>query len=144
MSVQAAAVDGGVVAVPHVNKSIALKSFELSNETVLRINLLHKMLRPPIHTKASTSSDFVMSADTTKHSDITWVQYGCYKLTKQHRSLLCGNGLLDVCLIGASQFLIKKQFPEIGGLNNTLILTKLSLMQPFEYCANLQIVHREN
>ena len=41
----------------------------------------------------------------------------------------------------ASQFLIKKQFPEIGGLNNTLIFKKLGLIQQFKDSANLQIVH---
>ena len=43
--------------------------------------------------------------------------------------------------MGASQFLIQKQFPEIGGLYNTLLLQKISLIKPFKNSANLQIVH---
>ena len=124
---------------PHANKLISLRSFELSNETALRINLLYKMLTP--HAKASTNNESPVSADISKQSDINWVQYGCYKLTRHHRSLLCGNDLLDDYIIGTSQFLIKKQFPEIGGLNNTLIFKKLGLIQQFKDSANLQIVH---
>jgi len=91
--------------------------------------------------KASSKNDLTTSADIIKPSDLTWVKYGCYKLTKQHRSILCGNGLLDDYIMGAAQFLIKKQFPEIGELNNTLISQKLCLIQSFEHCACLQIVH---
>ena len=46
---------GGVVAVPLANKSISLKSF-LSNETVLRIDLLYKMYRP--QAKAASNKKF--------------------------------------------------------------------------------------
>ena len=76
-----------------------------------------------------------------KQSDHTWIHHGSYRLTKHHRSLLCRNGLLDDYHIGASQFLLQKQFPEIGGFYNTLLLQKMSLIKPFEKSANLQIIH---
>ena len=89
----------------------------------------------------TTSSNSTKSDITLKQSDLTWVQHGSYRFTKHHRSLLCGNGLLEGCHMAASQFLIQKQFPEIGGLYNTLLLQKISLIKPFENSANLQIVH---
>ena len=45
-----------------------------------------------------------------------WLQYGCYVLTKQHKTILHGDGLLDDIHIGAAQFMISTQFPTIGGL----------------------------
>ena len=70
----------------------------------------------------------------------TWRHYGCYVLTKQHKSQLYGDQLLDDIHIGAAQALIKKQHPEIGGLQNTLLQNSKNL-QPFQGPNNLQIVH---
>ena len=129
----------GMVATPHSRKLTSAKAFSLSNETVINIDLLYKMSAP--HSTSTNSSDSTKSDITLKQSDLTWIQHGSYRLTKHHRSLLCGNGLLEDCHMGASQFLIQKQFPEIGGLYNTLLLQKISLIKPFENSANLQIVH---
>jgi len=63
--------------------------------------------------KASSKNDSTTSADIIKPSDLTWVQYGYYKLTKQHQSILCGNGLMDDYIMGDAQFLIKKLFQGI-------------------------------
>lgn len=70
----------------------------------------------------------------------TWRHYGCYVLTKQHKNQLYGGQLLDDIHIGAAQTLIKKQYPEIGGLQNTLLQNSKNL-QPFQGPNNLQIVH---
>ena len=70
----------------------------------------------------------------------TWKQYGCYILTKQHKNQLYGGQLLDDIHIGAAQILIKRQFPEVCGLQNTLLQKSINL-QPFQGLNNLQIVH---
>ena len=88
------------------------------------------------HTTTTNSSNSTKSDITLKQSNLTWVQHGSYRFTKHHSSLLCGNGLLEGYHMGASQFLIQKQFPEIEGLYNTLLLQKVSLMKPFENSAN--------
>jgi len=69
------------------------------------------MYRP--QAKGASNKNSTTSTDIVKQSDLTWVQYGCYKLTKQHRSLLCGNGLLDDYFMGAAQYLIKKNFQKL-------------------------------
>ena len=69
-----------------------------------------------------------------------WRRYGCYVLTKQHKNQLYGGHLLDDIHIGAAQMLVKMQFPEIGGLQNTLIQNSKNV-QPFQGPKNLQIVH---
>ena len=69
-----------------------------------------------------------------------WKKYGCYQLTVQHRSQLLGNHLLCDIHIGAAQALIHRQFPAIGGLQNTVLQYSKSL-QPFTNQQNIQIVH---
>ena len=69
-----------------------------------------------------------------------WKKYGCYQLTVQHRSQLLGNHLLCDIHIGAAQALIHRQFPAIGGLQNTVLQYSKSL-QPFAHQQNIQIVH---
>ena len=61
-------------------------------------------------------------------------------LTKQHKSQLYGGHLLNDIHIGATQALIKIQFPEVGGLKNT-VLQNSNYLQPFEGLKNLQVVH---
>ena len=78
--------------------------------------------------------------DLDKCTSGTWKQYGCYVLTKQHKSQLYGGHLLNDIHIGAAQTLIKIQFPEVGGLKNT-VLQNSNYLQPFEGLKNLQVVH---
>ena len=64
-------------------------------------------------------------------------------LTKQHKNQRYSGQLLDDIHIGAAQALIKKQYPEIGGLQNTLLQNSKTL-QPFQGPNNLQIIHMGN
>ena len=57
--------------------------------------------------------------DNTKETKIQvskqntiWMRFGCYSLTKHHKSILCTGGLLDDIHIGAAQFIIHEQFPK--------------------------------
>ena len=59
----------------------------------------------------TTNSKLTKSDITLKQNDLTWIQHGSYRLTKNHKSLLSRNGLLDDYHIGASQYLLQKQFP---------------------------------
>ena len=69
-----------------------------------------------------------------------WKKYGCYRLTNIHKAHLCSDNLLDDIHIGAAQELIKKQFPNIGGLRNTVLQNSESL-KPLQSAENLQIIH---
>ena len=53
-------------------------------------------------------------------------------------SQLYGDQLLDNIHIGAAQTLINKQYPEIGGLQNTLLQNSKNL-QPFQGTNNLHM-----
>ena len=68
---------------------------------------------------AVSESDRDLDKCTT--GTMTWKQYGCYVSTKQHKSQLYGGHLLNDIHIGAVQTLIKIQFPEVGGLKNTVL-----------------------
>ena len=57
-----------------------------------------------------------------------------------HKSHLCNGQLLDDYHIGAAQALLQRQFPNIGGFQNTVIQDTDSL-QRFTKKDNLQIVH---
>ena len=93
------------------------------------------------HTGVSRDDPVSMSdGDKCEVQIGTWRQYGCYILTKQHKNQLYGGQLLDDIHVGASQMLIKMQFPEIGGLQNTLLQNSKNF-QPFQGQKNLQIVH---
>jgi len=69
-----------------------------------------------------------------------WKKDGCYQLTNLYKVHLCSDYLLDDIHIGAAQELIKKQFPHIGGLSNTL-LQNLDSLKPLQNNDNLQIIH---
>ena len=58
---------------------------------------------------------------TGNKSNIIWKKYGCFALTNLHKIHLNigSDHLLDNIHIGAAQELIKKQFPHLGGLQNT-------------------------
>ena len=52
--------------------------------------------------------------------NMMWLQYRCYVLTKQHKTILCGGSLLDDIHIGAAQFMISRavsiyRYISIGG-----------------------------
>ena len=94
----------GVVVVPQTSKLTSTKAFTLSNETILKIEILYKMSTPCSSTITSNSNsqgNSTTSDITLKQTDLTWIQHGSYRLIKHHRSQLCRNGLLDDYHIGA-------------------------------------------
>ena len=74
--------------------------------------------------------------------NMVWLQYGCYVLTKQHKTIQYGGSLLDDIYIGAAQFIISTQFPTIGGLQNTVLLvpSRVKQIKPLT-TSSLQISH---
>ena len=52
---------------------------------------------------------------------ITWKKHGSYSLTTVHKSHLCTDHLPCDVHMGAARKLIKRQFPYIHGLRNTLM-----------------------
>ena len=78
--------------------------------------------------------------DNKTKKDKTWKQYGCYKLTELHKSQLSGGQLLDDIHINAAQTLLKQQFPEIGGLCNTLLQNSNFNNTSITGCPSLQVV----
>ena len=59
--------------------------------------------------------------------------------------MLCNNHWLTDLHMNSVQFLLKKQFPQIGGLQNTAVLQSNRITQPFSTDhGSLQIVHISN
>ena len=73
---------------------------------------------------------------------MVWLQYECYVLTKQHKTILYGGSLPDDIHIGAAQFMISTQFPTIGGLQNKVLLvpSRVKQIKPLT-TSSLQILH---
>ena len=89
---------------------------------------------------ANSSITSTVSSRTSSRTNAVWRKYGCYTLTMLHKSHLCNGQLLDDYHIGAAQALLQRQFPNIGGFQNTVIQDTDSL-QRFTKKDNLQIVH---
>ena len=137
-------------------KLITIKSFSLTSEAAQQIqNLtLHKEVNVQDNcdfsgTKSTvntiTIADDVEAKTTGLESgkqNMVWLQYGCYVLTKQHKTILYGGSLLDDIHIGAAQFMISTQFPTIGGLQNTVLLvpSRVKQIKPLT-TSSLQILH---
>ena len=68
----------------------------------------------------------------------TWKKYDCYSLTTTDKSHLCNGNLLNDIHMGATQELIKTQFPNIHGLQN---IQNSKYMKVFDSDENIQIVH---
>ena len=115
-------------------KPITIKSFSLTNEAVQQIqNLtLHKEVYVQDNCDLSSTKSTVntitiaddVEAKTTGlesgKQNMMWLQYRCYVLTKQHKTILCGGSLLDDIHIGAAQFMISRavsiyRYISIGG-----------------------------
>ena len=73
---------------------------------------------------------------------MVWLQYECYVLTKQHKTILYGGSLPDDIHIGAAQFMISTQFPTIGSLQNKVLLvpSRVKQIKPLT-TSSLQILH---
>ena len=66
-------------------------------------------------------------------------------LSFAEREMLCNNDWLTDLDMNSVQTLLKKQFPQIGGLQNTAVLQSSRIMQSFpDGCGSLQIVHINN
>jgi len=80
---------------------------------------------------------------TGNKNSVIWKKYGCFALTNLHKAHLSSDHLLDDIHMGAAQELIKKQFPHLGGLQNTVMQNSEMLMSLKGNSDNLQIVHVE-
>lgn len=67
-------------------------------------------------------------------------KYGSYTPTVLHKSHLCSSQSLDYYHSGATQVLLRRQFPNIGGFKNTVVQDTDSV-RPFTEKENLQIIH---
>ena len=74
-----------------------------------------------------------------------WLKIGSYVLSLAEREMLCNNDWLTDLHMNSVQVLLKKQFLQIGGLQNTAVLQSSRIMQSFpDGCGSLQIVHINN
>ena len=74
-----------------------------------------------------------------------WLKIGSYVLSLAEREMLCNNDWLTDLHMNSVQVLLKKQFPQFGGLQNTAVLQSSRIMQPFPNDQeSLQIVHVNN
>jgi len=84
------------------------------------------------------------SIEICKKAD-EWLKVGCYVLHIAERDMLHNNEWLTDLHMNAVQVLIKKQFPHIGGLQNTSILQLKRTTKPFQDGkGSLQIIHINN
>jgi len=128
------------------NDNILLASAILFSLSDVAFSLVEKLLLKDENANVCVSRDVLDVSVSVSDKDKcevpidTWRQFGCYVLTKQHKNQLYGDQLLNDIHVGAVQMLVKMQFPEIGGLKNTLLQNSKNL-QPFQGPKNLQIVH---
>ena len=71
-----------------------------------------------------------------------WMCIGSYKLTLAEKEMLTNNHCLNDLHLGAVQHLIKTQFPDNGGLRNTLILQSANVAPMPK--GSIQVVHVNN
>ena len=124
------------------------KYITLSDECLLFIqeNLSQNLPTTCSNNPGLQTGNHVMKTENNKTIPVSikknkvWKKYGCYQLTSLHKAHLSSDHLLDDIHIGAAQELIKKQFPHIGGLSNTLLQNSDSL-KPLQSNENLQIIH---
>ena len=135
-------------------KPITIKSFSLTSEAAQQILdlTLHKEVNAQDHCDFSSTANTITIDDDDVQAKTTglesgkqntvWLQHGCYVLTKQHKTILNGGGLLDDIHIGAAQFMISTQFPTIGGLQNTVLLvpSRVKQIKPLTV-SSIQILH---
>ena len=128
-------ISGGILYSDSAKHQLACaKLISLSEEALLCINRT-------AHSTSFNKVDLTCSSEIVEESDIeTWHKYGCYRLTAVYKSHLCNDQLLGDVHMGAVQELIKKQFPHINGLSNTLRQSSRKL-KAFDSGDNLQIVH---
>lgn len=135
-------------------KPITTKSFSLTNEAMQQIQdlALHKevIIEDSHDSKTDTTSMVIVddmeiettNLDSSGKQNTVWLQYGCYILTKQHKTILYKGGLLDDIHIGAAQYMISSQFPLIGGLQNTVLLVSSRVKQIKSLTGpSMQILH---
>lgn len=121
------------------------KVITLSNESLLYIekNLLQITSNSDLVSVSKLKPDNRDAVTTGNKSNIIWKKYGCFALTNLHKAHLCSDHLLDDIHMGAAQGLIKKQFPHLGGLQNTVMQNSEMLKSLNGSSDNLQIVHVE-
>lgn len=91
-----------------------------------------------------TSNEDVKAVEICTKSN-KWLKIGSYVLSLAEREMLCNNDWLTDLHMNSVQVLLKKQFPQIGGLQNTAVLQSSRIMQSFpDGCGSLQIVHINN
>ena len=132
-------------------KKMAVSGFERSRKgdgaSVKKISRKDEMTS--VHDEAiliddSSDNTSAKATSTCKKSE-TWLKIGSSVLCKAERNMLCNNEWLSDLHINAVQILLKQQFPQIGGLQNTVLLQSRSHIKPFQSgVRSLQVVHINN
>ena len=91
------------------------------------------------------------TSDCTQVSEICtrerrWLKIGCYILNFAEKETLCSGRWLSDLHINAVQVLLKQQFPQIGGLQNVVLLQSSKSTKPFSTTSHgsLQVVPVNN
>ena len=119
-------------------KTLTMKTFHLTLNVMSGIqNIFHDCNSPgiPIQQKLVVSPD-----NTTKHETHYWTKCGSILLTKKDRQQIVNEKELTDLHINAFQNIARVQFPNVGGLHNTLLLHKTTLLLE-DYEQSLQILH---
>ena len=87
------------------------------------------------------------TSDCTQVSELCirerrWLKIGCYILKFAEKETLCDGRWLSDLHINAIQVLLKQQYPQIGGLQNVVLLQSSKSTKPFSTSSHgsLQVV----
>ena len=119
-------------------ETLTMKIFHLNLNVMSGIqNIFHDCNSTgiPIQQKLVVSPD-----NTTKHKTHYWTKCGSILLTKKDSQQIVNEKELTDLHINAFQNIARVQFPNVGGLHNTLLLHKTTLLLE-DYEQSLQIIH---
>ena len=89
--------------------------------------------------ECSSGSQFSLMVAEKKDVDSQWVKTGCTTLLGSHKNTILHGNPLNDAIMSFAQKLLKKQFPNINGLQNMLLQAKKQVDEEKSQC--LQVIH---
>jgi len=77
-------------------------------------------VKPTVKSEETSPSEFKAEVETRK----VWVKIYSITLHDEHEEMILNGSKLNDLVINAAQLLLKEQFPELLGLQSTLLLKK--------------------
>ena len=126
---------------PESMKTLTMKSFKLTSNVMSGIQNIFQDSNPPmVPIKQKQVSLDNQTKHETQRNNNNWIKCGRILLTKKDKQQIVNEKELTDLHINAYQNIARVQFPNVGGLHNTLLLHKTSLLLD-NYEQSLQIIH---